>query len=378
MLSPQKDAFHIPPEISYFNCAYMAPRLKSVHRAGQAAMERLAQPWQLGASDFFDDAERARGLFAQLIGATPEHVAIVPSASYGVATAANNLRIERGQSVLLTEAQFPSNVYSWRALAERTGANVRTVARPADGDWTRAVLAALDSSVAIAALPNCHWTDGSYLDLETISAALQDIDARLVLDVTQSLGAMPLDVGRVKVDFLACAAYKWLLGPYSLGFLYVADEHHGGEPLEHNWITRERSEDFASLVEYRDGYQPGARRYDMGERANFIALPMACTALEQVLAWTPEAIADSLSGISQEIAAAAQRLGLSVAATELRAPHLLGVSFPGGCPPTLISELKGRGVQVSVRGDAVRIAPHLCVDQTDVARLVDALAATAG
>jgi selenocysteine lyase/cysteine desulfurase len=375
MIACQRDAFEIPEDVAYFNCAYMTPMLKAVRSAAETAIARTAQPWQVTADDFFSPAERARGLFARLIHASAEDVAIIPAASYGISTAAKNLRIGKGQTILMLEEEFPSNVYPWHALAKRDGGKIVMVRRPPDDDWTAAILNTLDDQVAIAALPNCHWTDGGLIDLERVSPALQRIGARLVLDVTQSLGVLPLDVTRVKIDYLACAAYKWLLGPYSIGFLYAAGEHHGQDPLDYNWITRENSENFAGLVDYREGYQPGARRFDMGERASFILLPMVTAALEQLLAWTPEAITATLSGITEHIAARATELGATVAPKHLRAQHILGLQFRDGAPEGLVQELRERKIFVSVRGKTVRIAPHLFNHARDVDRLVDALRA---
>lgn len=373
MLPCQRDAFDIPDDVAYFNCAYMAPMLNVVRKAAEVAIARTSQPWQVTADDFFSPPEHARSLFARLIHASPDDVAITPSASFGISTAARNLQIAKGQVILMLDEEFPSNVYAWQALAKRDGGEIRIVRRPADADWTTAVVSALDDRVAIAALPHCHWADGGLLDLERISPALQQIGARLVLDVTQSLGALPLDVTRIKVDYLACASYKWLLGAYSIGFLYAAPEHHRGEPLDYNWITREKSENFAGLVDYRDGYHPGARRYDMGERASFILIPMVAAALEQLLAWTPEAIADTLGGITERIADRASPLGISVAPRSLRAPHILGMRFRDGAPPSLVEQLRQQKIFVSIRGQMLRVAPHLFTRDADVDRLLGAL-----
>lgn len=373
MIPCQRHMFEMPDDVAYFNCAYMAPMLKAVRRTAEEAIARTARPWEISASDFFTPAERARDLFARLIHARPEDVAIIPAASYGLSSAAKNLRLNKGQTILVLDEEFPSNVYPWHALAKRDGGELLVVRRPPDNNWTEAILDALDDRVAIAALSNCHWTDGSYVDLERVSAALQKFGARLVLDVTQSLGALPLDVTRVKVDYLACAAYKWLLGPYSIGFMYAAEEHHRGDPLDYNWITREKSENFAGLVDYQEGFQPGARRFDMGERANFVLLPMVTAALEQLLAWTPEAITATVSGITDRIADQATELGMIVAPKELRAKHLLGLRFPNGTPPGLIEQFRERKIFVSVRGGTMRIAPHLFTNSSDVDRLLSAL-----
>ncbi len=375
MLTSQKAHFELEPGVAYFNCAYMAPMLRAVRSAAEQALELTSRPWDLVANDFFQPAERARELVGRLIGTSASHIAIVPSVSYGIGVAAANIKLAPGQVILLLDGQFPSNVYPWQAMADRDRAEIHFVPRPVDGDWTRAVLERIDSRIGLAALPNCHWIDGAKLDLIRIGQALRSVDATLVLDLTQSAGVFPFAVDEVKPDFVACAAYKWLLGPYSIGFLYAAEHHHQGVPLEYNWITREGSEDFTNLLDYRDSFQAGARRFDMGERANFILLPMLIAALERILAWTPEAIAATLGARNQRIAEALAHLGISTLPAERRAGHILGLRFEDGVPERLLAELKAKKILVSVRGSSLRIAPHLCVDDADGERLVSSIRA---
>jgi selenocysteine lyase/cysteine desulfurase len=221
-LPSQRHLFEIPDGLTYLNCAYMSPQLRSVRAAGEEGLARKSQPWRIKSDDFFTETEQLRGLFAQLVGGDVEGVAITPSASYGLGVAAANLRAREGDKVLVLAGEFPSNVYPWRDLARRTGAHVVTLERPEDGDWTRVVLQALDERTAVVALPHCHWTDGARVDLVRVGARAREVGAALAVDATQSLGALPLDVAEVQPDVLAVASYKWMMGPYSLGFLYVA------------------------------------------------------------------------------------------------------------------------------------------------------------
>lgn len=373
MTENPRDRFDLPRDVAYFNSAYMAPLLHDVADAGRRAFDEARRPWERSAADFFEPAERVRTLGATLLGANADDIALVPSVSYAIGVAARNLRVERGQRVLVLDEQFPSNVYPWRAMASARGADVHVVARPDDDDWTRAVLDHIDDSVAVAALPHCHWTDGSRLDLVRLGAALRARGAALVLDLTQSLGALPFDVREVQPDFVACAGYKWLLGPYGVGLLYTAPHRQGGEPLEYNWITRADAEDFAGLVDYRDAYQPGARRFDMGERSHFLLLPMLEAALRRLCAWTPAAIAEAARTRTAHIAEAVVRRGARVLPEAVRAGHILGVRFPGGEGPRLMESLRAEGVFVSVRGSTMRIAVHQCIDDRDVDTLLRVL-----
>ncbi len=374
MIPCQRHLFDIPDHIAYFNCAYMSPLMHQVVAAGQQAVTLKAQPWQISPPDFFSTPERARELFARLINARADDIAMVPACSYGIAVAARNLPVAKGQTLLVLQDQFPSNVYSWRELAADREAEVVTIPRGGNDGWTPRILDAIDANTAIVALPHCHWTDGSLIDLEAVGRRCREFGAALVVDLTQSIGALPFDVAAVQPDFAVAAGYKWMLGPYTLGFLYVAPRHQAGRPLEHNWIARQDSEDFAGLVDYKSDFQPGARRFDMGEGANFIALPMAVTALEQLLAWGVAEIQQTLSAMTTRIAERAAPLGLRASDPSLRAGHFLGLGFPGAVPDGLPDRLGRAGVHVSVRGQSMRVTPHLFNNDGDIDRLIHTLA----
>jgi selenocysteine lyase/cysteine desulfurase len=373
MLSCQRDLFDIPEDIAYLNCAYMSPLLRSVREIGEKAVGRKSQPWNIQTNDFFEDAETARGLFAQLIGAGSDGVALIPSASYGISTAAANLPLAKGQHIVLLDEQFPSNVYQWYEMARRSEAIVDTVARPQDGDWTKAVIQRIDERTRIVAIPNCHWTDGSLIDLQQVRNWTREVGAALVVDATQSLGAYPLSVSEVQPDFLVTAAYKWLLGPYSLGFLYVAPEYREGTPIEFGWIGREGSENFSQLVNYRTGFQPGARRFDMGERSNFILLPMAIRAMQQILSWGIAEIDTTLRELTTQIEQEATNLGFQTMAARHRVGHMIGLRYPSGLPADLSTALTEAKVFVSIRGQSIRVSPYLYNTPDDIKRLFGVL-----
>jgi selenocysteine lyase/cysteine desulfurase len=374
-LGNQRGLFEIPEGISYLNCAYMAPQLRSAREAGERAVGRKSRPWEITPPDFFEDAEESRALFARLVGGDPDGVALVPSVSYGIAVAAANVPIREGQRILILEDQFPSNVYAWRELAKRSGAKLVTVPRPTDHDWTSAVLEQLDENTAVAALPNCHWTDGSLLDLARVGERAREVGAALVVDAIQSLGAHPFDVREVRPDFLVASAYKWLLGPYGVGFLYAGEGWREGEPIEHNWINRRGSEDFSGLVSYEDAFQPGARRYDVGERANFALLPIANEALRRILDWDVANVSETIGGLTDLIEEEAVERGIEAVPKQARARHMIGLRLGPAAPENLAARLAAQGVYVSVRGERVRVSPHLYNTERDVERLFAALAA---
>jgi selenocysteine lyase/cysteine desulfurase len=366
--------FEIPDGVAYLNCSYMSPQLRSVTEVGLAAVARKGRPWELSPADFFEDSETARGLFARLVGGERDGVAIVPSVSYAMAVAAKNVPVGEGDEVLILDEQFPSNVYPWRELARNRRARIVTVPRPEDADWTDAVLERIGPLTALVAVPNCHWTDGSLVDLVRVGEAAREVGAALAVDGMQSLGARPFDVGEVRPDFLVASSYKWLLGPYGFGFMYVGERFRGGEPLEQNWINRKGAEDFSRLVDYEDAYAPGARRYDVGERSNFVLLPMAIAALRQVLAWGAAEIESTLSILTARVEERARDLGLEAVPAERRAGHMIGLRLGPSAPEDLAARLAAEGVYVSVRGRSLRVSPHLYNTEDHVERLFEALA----
>lgn len=370
----QRDLFEIPDGVTFLNCANMSPQLRSVTAAGLGSVKAKASPWELGSSNWFSGAEQLRELAARVLGTDADSMALVPSASYGIAVAAANVRVERGQSIVLLNDQFPSNVYAWRELARQRDAHIRTVQREPDGTWTQAILKAIDEDTAVVAVPNCHWTDGSLIDLGAVGEKTRSVGASLVVDASQSLGAYPLDVAEVQPDFLVSVGYKWLLGPYSLGYLYVAPHwRESGTPIENSWMSREGSEDFAGLVNYRDDYKSGARRFDVGEFSNFVLAPMASAALKQILDWGVANIQRTLSVLTDVIAHEAAEMGCASLPADDRVGHMIGIRLPNGISQGLVERLADARIYVSIRGDAIRIAPHLYNDESDVERLFSVL-----
>jgi len=377
MIPNQRHLFDIPDDVAYLNCAYMSPLMKPALEAGTAGLARKAHPWEITPDKFFTGSDEFRTTAAQLLDCSRDCIAIVPSASYGIATAARNVPARKGQSILVLAEQFPSNYYPWQRLTEETGASLKVVAWPENSDWTAAVLNSLTADVAIAALPHVQWTSGGRLDLVRIGEACRKIGAALVLDLTQSLGALPFSVGGlpngVQPDFAVAASYKWMLAPYSTGLLYVAPKWHEGKPLEENWIQRANARDFSSLTLYDENYDAGARRFDMGERSNFALLPAAVRAMKQLLAWEVSQISETAGALNRQLAAAAAEFGFLSPPENLRAPHYLCLRGETPIPRNLPEILAREKVFVSVRGSSIRVTPHVYNSAADAERLLSCL-----
>lgn len=370
-LGPQRHLFDLPDDVAYLNCAYFSPQPNRVRDAGLAAVRLRSRPWEVTPPDFFEPGERLRHLFAGLVGGDAAGVAFVPSVSYGVGVAAANLTIGEGRSVVVLAEQFSSDVYPWRAKVASEGGRIVTVPHPGATDWTSALLERIDGDTAVVAVSNCHWTDGRKVDLAAAGEAARRVGAALVVDLSQSLGAAPFRVDAVKPDFLVAVGYKWLMGPYSFGYLWAAPHRREGEPLEQTWASRVGSEDFSRLVDYTDELKPGARRYDYGEAANFTLTPMATAALELITELTPERIAATVAPLTERLERGSAELGLEPVPSQHRFAHLMGVRFPGGIPKALRPALADANVSVSVRSDSVRVSPNVYNTPKDIDRLLE-------
>jgi selenocysteine lyase/cysteine desulfurase len=374
-IGSQRPLFDIPAGIAYFNTSYNAPLLNASRARLVAGAGAKSHPWERLAADFFDDAERVRELAASVFGGDVDGYAVVPAASYGLSAAARAIepQLKSGDRIVVLDEEFPSNVLPWQRVAQETGAVMMTVPTPEDGDWTSPTLAFIAQGARVAALPNCHWTNGTRLDLVAIGKACRAAGATLVLDNTQSLGAMPFDMAAVQPDFVVAAGYKWLLCPYGFGLMYVAPGWRDARPLEESWQARTNAADFTALVNYGDTYMPGARRFDVGEKCTPTQLPGAIAALEQLQAWGVAEVARSLAEINSRIQARLEALGFKLPPPAQRCPHMFGARLPERFTGDFVGALRAHKVFVSQRGSSVRFAPHLHVTEADIEQLFAAL-----
>ncbi len=363
-----KEMFLIPEDITYLNCANMSPMLKTVREAGLKGMDKRASPWTIKEEDWFNDAETLRTLAAKIYQTSSENISLVPSASYGLAVAAKNMNIAAGKSIIILEDQFPSNVYVWRELAVKQNLRLITIPREKNTSWTEGILKHIDANSGIVSIPNCHWTDGTYIDLEKISAAVRSVNANLILDLSQSLGALPIEIEKIDPDFAVSVGYKWLLGPLGMGYMYISERwQKEGQPLEYSWITRKDSDNFKGLTTYTDEFRAGARKFDMGEFSQFNLMPMSIAGLQQVVDWGVDHIQLEISKLTSLIVEE-----LSVEKIK-RVGHIVGLPLTGKNIEEVRKKISERKVVLSFRGNSLRISPHLYNDVGDVERLISCL-----
>ena len=378
MLASQRALFDMPRHICYLNSASYSPLPLRTQEAGRAAVGRKGRPWTLDAAFANDQHERARAAAAQLINADPADIALIPSISYGVATAAKVLTVARGARVIVLEDDHSSPVLEWQTRADAQGFAIETIRRPDDGDWTSAVLAAIERSgappVSLASISSVHWSDGGLIDIEKVGTALRQREASFLIDATHSAGVLTMDVGRLDPDFVIFPTYKWLLGPYGRAFLYIAKRHQAGIPLEQTSFGR-RDVRAENKVYFADvSYVPDARRFDMGERDHFISMEMASIGMEMMADWGAADVAQRLQMLTERIAQGVRGIGVSVPKPRLRAPHILSLGFEDGMPAGLVAGLASEDVFVAARLGRMRISPHVFNDEADADRFVAVLA----
>lgn len=373
-----RSLFEIPDGITYLNCSNMSPQLKAVTAAGLDAVRIKAMPWTLTGENWFSSAEELRTLAGKVLGTGADSVALIPAVSYGMAVAARNANISADDSIVMLAQDFPSNVLTWREAARKHKARVVMVERDAEAGWTEAVLRAIDDRTAVVCVPRCHWMDGTVVDLVRVGERAREVGALFVVDASQALGAVPLDLARIQPDFLVSVGYKWQLGPYGLGYLYASRKwQQHGIPIEQSWMPRRGSSDFTGLTAYCEEFQTGARRFDAGEFTQFISAPMCAAGLRQVLDWGIASIEQSIAKLTEEIAQRALDAGYSVAPMEQRSRHMIGIRFRNGLPAKLGTALAAAKVYVSIRGDSVRVSPYLYNSSRDIDRLFAAIASCA-
>ena len=374
----QKTKFILSKKVTYLNCAYMSPMLKKVEKAGVKGIKQKRKPYHITPVDFFKTSDLVKKRFSSIIDCKNHNrIAIIPSASYGLANVVNNISIKEKDEIILLDEQFPSNVYPWLNLKERSKAKLVFIKRPdtlidSGKKWNEEILAAITNKTKVVAIGNIHWACGTLFDLIAIRKKTAEVGALLIIDGTQSIGALPLSIEKIQPDALICAGYKWLMGPYSIGVAYYGNYFDKGIPIEDNWINRRGSENFSGLINYSDKYGELASRYNVGEQSNFILLPMLLAGLNQIESWGVKNIQDYCKNlISEEIKKVNQKK-YWIEKENYRANHLFGIKQLDN-KVNLIEKLKSKKISVSIRGDKIRVSPHVYNDKREIKKLFECL-----
>jgi selenocysteine lyase/cysteine desulfurase len=373
-----RTAFDLPPGVVYLDTAAHAPMLHSVRDAGVAALEQGNRPWTPDAQAWDARVDRARASAAHWFDGDADGIAFIPSAAYGMSTAARNLPLAAGDAVLVLDGQFPSNLLPWQQRTAETCARIVVSRRKPGQGWTDAVLETLDHvDVRIAALSQAHWHDGALLDMDAIAERAHARGVALVLDLSQSLGVLPADVARWKPEFVVSVGYKWLLGPFGLALLWAAPrwrEH--GSAIEQHWAARD--DDVWRLdPQAAPGFGRGARRFDAGGVLDPVRLSMFEAAQLRLHQWETR-VRTELAARIDALDATLREAGLGSWNTVAHAPHFTGLRPPTAEFAKVADALRAAGIACTARHGVLRIAPHLHVSMQEIARAVRVMAAAVG
>ena len=357
----------------------MSPLLKSVEEVGISSLVQKRNPTSISPVDFFSLAEVVKSNFGKLVNCPPAQVAIIPAASYGMSSAIQNLPKDNGNTVLVVSDEFPSGYYTIKKWCHENGKNLEVIEAPEGLEnrgevWNSKILSHINEDTCAVVMSSIHWTDGTLFQLKEIGEKCKANQALLIVDGTQSVGAMPIDVMDFQIDALVCAGYKWLMGPYSIGMAYYSASFNEGNPLEESWMNRSNAQNFSALTQYVDNYTPGAGRYNVGEFSNFTLLPMLNEAILQILKWDPANIQAFCKGLSEPLVSFLKANGFWLEEEDYRAKHLFGILLPDSIDQQkLLQKLQERKIFVSVRGKAIRISFHLYNTEEDVQIFINTL-----
>ncbi len=378
VLKCQKELFSLRENEYYLNCAYKAPLLKSAESACLEALIRERNPMDITAETFFEEMPLVRAYFAELINADAAQIAIVPSVSYGFSSVLNNTQAKPNGNSITIKDEFPSGYFALEKWCRHNG-NDLIIAQPTNAEslgssWNKNILEQINEQTSVVLLSSVHWMNGLKFDLEKIGKKCKEVGAKFLVDGTQSVGALEMDIKKYHIDALVCAGYKWLLGPYSMALTYFSEAYNEGKPLEEAWINRKNSNQFSQLANYEKDYRTGATRYNVGETSNYILMPILRASLKQLVCWNPKSIQQYCADLIKPLIEHLNSLGVRLEEEAFFCHHIFALPIP---PKIIMNTLKENltenKVHLSVRGQNLRVSVNVFNDERDINMLMDVI-----
>jgi cysteine desulfurase/selenocysteine lyase len=361
-------------EATYLNLAGQSPMPKVSFRAVQAALEWKKFPQRIPDSAFFDVPNRIRASIAKLINGKPEEIALTTGASTGISAVAYGLNWKPGDEIITASGEFPLQYTTWKPLEAREGVKMKVVSPRQRFICADDFIAALTPKTRLVSVSMVRFDNGVLLDAARLAAACHAQGALLLLDVSQCCGGLPMDVTTLGADFLICAGYKWLLGPFGTGFFWAKSEHIANmRPGPFYWMAAEGVENFSALNFADPQPSPAARRWDVAETANYFNLAALDASIEFVLRAGPATV---LTHNHKLIDFLYERLPKDrcVPASPLdaaqRGPYGCFAARTSEKTAALYERLRKENVVVSLREGNIRVSPHLYNTERDIDRLI--------
>jgi selenocysteine lyase/cysteine desulfurase len=359
----------------YLNNASIGPLPERTRLVLEEFNRSRAAPHLLRDRELFAMLAETRRKIARLIGAAAEEIALTVNTGFGIGMAARALPLEPGDVVLVSDKEFPANVYPWLRLKDR-GVKMELVPTTADGwpDEARLLERLRDARVRVLAVSLVQFSSGYLVDLDRLSAATQEAGAFLVVDAIQGIGQLPVDLSRTRVDVLACGAQKWLLSPWGAGFVYVRRDLIGAlDPAITGWLAFEGTDDLTTLTRYNESLRRDARRFEL------MTLPYQDFAgfnasLELLLEIGVDRIQDHIRGLHRPVLAWAEQSGARI--TSPRGASASGILCVA---PDQVREvhrrLKAARIVCSLREGSIRLSPHCYNTAAEMEQVAQVLAA---
>lgn len=345
-------------ETVYLNHASIGPLPERTRLALEAFNRRRAMPFRLPDRDLFGTLSESRRLIAQLIGATPEEIGLTVNTSFGLGVMARALPLAPGDIVVVSDREFPANIYPWVRLREQ-GITVELIPTTSGGrpDEARLLERVQDARVRALAVSLVQFSNGYQVDLAALSAATRRTGAWLIVDAIQGIGQLPLDLRAIEVDILACGGQKWLLSPWGSGFVYIRRPLITQlSPAVTGWMAFEGTDDLTRLTAYSDTLRDDGRRFELATLPYQDFAGMNAS-LGLILELGVERIQAHLQRLHQPVLAWAERSGAAV--TSPRGEHGSGIVCLA--PPDVTDvhrRLKAARIICSLREGSIRLSPH--------------------
>jgi len=366
-----RDLFPVTGNLIYLNCAAVGPL--SIP-AADAIMRQAADQRDFGAlrwREWYREYDRLREAAARLIGATPSEIAILKNTSEGLSFVAEGLRWREGENVVTTDLEFPSNSVPWKNLGKR-GVEMRVV-RSTNGAVSPAdVEALIDEKTRIVSVSSVAFHNGFAADLEAIGEICVRRNVLFCVDAIQSVGVLPMDVRRAKIDFLCADGHKWMCGPEGGAIFYVAKERiELLDVLEHGWTNVDRGGRF---LDCGINLLPDSRRFEAGSLPT-IGIHGLRAAIDLLLEVGIETISDYVIDLATRFAERLEEIGWRVATPRPIRSGIIG-AIPPGAEPSLLRwhrTLEENNVICAPREGLLRFSTHLFNEEIEVDRVISLL-----
>ena len=365
-------------DATYLNFAAHAAIPRVALNAVQLSVAAKIRPHIVDDQSFFSVAASLRQTLATLIGASPDEVALTSGAGAGLAAIAYALKWSAGDEVIIARGEFPVQYATWKPMEAREGIKVRIAVPQGQFIQSDDLVAAMTPSTRVVSVSHVRFDDGSMLDVSPLAAACKKNGTLLVLDVSQSCGAIPMNVRSLGADFIVCAGYKYLLSPWGTGFLWTRKENLDSvRPGPYNWLSQ-GVESFARLNYVDPQPAPTLSRWDSAEAAsvyNFNLTVMEASA-RFVLDASPALIRDRNHALIDYFF---ERLPEGYRLASPRHASQRGVfgcieAGSRGDTEFVYQTLRDERFVVALREGKIRVAPHLLNSTQDIDRLLVVMA----